>query len=201
MTHYIVNSSRIINLSSVNGPLFCRNLYFRLGEIFSAEFTGKMKKTAKKLNLSERIASLLTVIHEEAVCPDYKQKIQLDRLTAGEKAKEEKCEKHCGKYLPTTESCGNKSSVCNGKKDCQNVIDEPSVDTGRINEGGSVKRTIDSVEKEVGEGGVGEPVVVGKKMRLAHYDDNNSRGSSSQTAPHFFYNPNKRKIKGVDIPK
>ena len=49
-----------------------------------------MKKTAKKLNLSERIASLLTVIHEEAVCPDYKQKIHLDRLAAGEKAKEDK---------------------------------------------------------------------------------------------------------------
>ena len=182
----------------MNGSLFRRNLNFRLGEIFSAEFTGKMKKAAKKLNLSERITSLLTVIHEEALCPDYKQKIHLDRLAAGEKAKEEKCEKHCGKDSTTTESFENKNGVCNGKKDCQNVADEPSADTGRINEGLSVKRTIDSVEEE---GGVGEHVVVRKKMRVAHCDDNNSKGSSSQTAPHFFYNPNKRKIKGVDIPK
>ena len=159
-----------------------------------------MKKTAKKLNLSERIASLLTVIHEEAVCPDYKQKIHLDRLAAGEMAKEEKCAKHCVKDSPTTEPCENKNSVCNGRKDCQNVADEPSADTGRINEGLSVKRTIDSVEEEE-EGGVGEHMVVRKKMRVAHCDDNNSKGSSSQTAPHFFYNPNKRKIKGVDIPK
>ena len=185
----------------MNEPLFRRNINFRLGEIFSPEVTGRMKKTAQKLNLSERIASLLTVIHEEAVCPDYKQKIHLDRLAAGEKANEEKCEKHCAKDSSATESCGNKNSVCNGKKDCQNVADEPSADTGRINEGGSVKRTIDSVELEEEEGGVGEPVVVRKKMRLAHYDDNNSKESSSQTAPHFFYNPNKRKIKGVDIPK
>ena len=184
----------------MNGPLFRRNLNFRLGEIFSPEFTGRMKKTAKKLNLSERIASLLTVIHEEAVCPDYKQKIHLDRLVAGEKAKEEKCEKHCEKDSPTIESCENKNSVCNRKKDCQNVADEPSADTGRVNEGGSVKRTIDSVEQEE-KGGEGEPVVVRKKMRLAHCDDDDSKGSSSQTAPHFFYNPNKRKIKGVDIPK
>ena len=63
-----------------------------------------------------------------------------------------------------------------------------------------MKRTIDSVEVEEEESGVGEHVVVRKKMRLAHCDDN-SRGSSSQAAPHFFYNPNKRKIKGVDIPK
>ena len=160
-----------------------------------------MKKTAQKLNLSERIASLLTVIHEEALCPDYKQKSHLDRLAAGEKAKETKCEKHCGKDSSAAESCGNKNSVCNGKKDCQNVADEPSADTGRKNEGGSVKRTIDSVEVEEEESGVGEHVVVRKKMRLAHCDDNNSKGSSSQTAPHFFYNPNKRKIKGVDIPK
>ena len=190
-----MNSSRLIN---VNGPLFGQNLNFRLGEIFSPEFTARMKKTAKKLNLTERITSLLTVIHEETVCPDYKQKIHLDRLAAGEKAKEEKCGKHCEKDSSATESCRNKNSVCNGKKDCQNVADEPSADTGRLKEGGSVKRTIDSVEKE---GGVGEPVVVRKKMRLAHWDDNNSKGSSSQTAPHFFYNPNKRKIKGVDIPK
>ena len=184
----------------MNGSLFHRTINFRLGEIFLPEFTGRMKKTAKKLNLSERIASLLTVIHEEAVCLDYKQKIHLDRLAAGEKAEEEKCEKHCEKDSTTTESCGNKNSVCNEKKHCQNVVDEPSADTGCINKGGSVKRTIDSVEEEE-EGGVGEPVVVRKKMRVAHCDDNNSKGSSSRTVPHFFYNPNKRKIKGIDIPK
>ena len=162
-----------------------------------------MKKTAKKLNLSERIASLLTLIHEESLCPDYKLKIHLDRLAAEEKAKETKCDKQCEKDSTGDESCPNTNSVCNGQKDCQNIADEASPEVGRINEGGSLKRTIDSVEveEESGAGGGGEPVVVRKKMRLAHCDDNNSEGSSSQIAPHFFYNPNKRKMKGVDIPK
>ena len=134
-----------------------------MGGIFSPEFTGKMKQTAKKLNLSERITSLLTSIHEEAVCPDFKQKILLDKLAAEEKAKEQKCEKHNAKDL-TTESGQNKNTVCNGKKDCQNVTVEPSTETGRVKEGASVKRTIDSVEE--GENGANEPVVVRKKMRL-----------------------------------
>ena len=68
--------------------------------------------------------------------------------------------------------------------------------------GAPVKRTIASMEAEGEEGGEGEPeVVVRKKMRLADSDDNNSGESSKLAAPHFFYNPNKRKIKGVDIPK
>ena len=136
------------------------------------------------------------------MCPDYKLKIHMDRLAAGEKAKETKCDKHCEKDSTGDESCPNTNSVCNGQKDCQNIADEASPEVGRINEGGSVKRTKDSVEEEEsGAGGGGEPVVVRKKMRLAHCDDNNSEGSSSQIAPHFFYNPNKRKMKGVDIPK
>ena len=131
------------------------------------------------------------------MCPDFKQKILLDKLAAEEKAKEQKCEKHNAKDL-TPESGQNKNTVCNGNKDCQNKTEDPSAETGRKNEGASVKRTIDSLEEE---GGTDEPVVVRKKMRLAHCDDNNSKESSEQTAPHFFYNPNKRKIKGVDIPK
>ena len=156
-----------------------------------------MKQTAKKLNLSERITSLITSIHEEAVCPDFKQKILLDKLEAEEKAKEQKCEEHCTKDS-TPESGENKNTVCNGKKDCQKVADDLSIETGRKNEGASVKRTIDSVEEEAG---ADEPVVVRKKMRLADCDDNNSEESPRKTAPHFFYNANKRKIKGVDIPK
>ena len=53
----------------------------------------------------------------------------------------------------------------------------------------AVKRTIDTIE-DYG-------MVVRKKMRL---DCDNDK-DTSQVAPQFFYNPNKRKIKGVDIPK
>ena len=48
-----------------------------------------------------------------------------------------------------------KMSLCNGKKDCQKVADGASAKSSRINEGGSVKRTIDSVEVEEEESGDG----------------------------------------------
>ena len=39
----------------------------------------------------------------------------------------------------STESGENKNTVCNGKNDCQKVVDEPSTETGRVNEGALCK--------------------------------------------------------------
>ena len=61
-----------------------------MGEIFSPDFTEKMKETTKKLNLSERISSLLVTIHEESVCPDLKQKLRMDKQAAVKKPKKKK---------------------------------------------------------------------------------------------------------------
>ena len=160
-----------------------------MGEIFSPDFTGKMKQTSKKLNLSERIMSLFTFIHEESVCPDLKQRIHLEKQAAVEKVKEEQ---NATENSISTDSAKSEDDACNGRKTDQTVPDGHALDkSDKSTKSTSVKRTIEALEDC--------DMVVRKKMRL-DCDGDRDR-NALQAAPQFFYNPTKRKIKAVDIPK